>query len=741
MPRVAGRFAAQVAAAVTLFLAMAAHYVLVKLHEPPGGTPFDIYGYFVPIKLYAAHSLFAGGKGLLWTPFQSCGEPFFANTATGLLYPPHLLFLVLDPNVAVHCVLAFNMVVGAIGMLLLLRELGVTWAAAIAGALVFELGDPMGQLTIWSPMQNGSWAWVSWALFFCERLLRGPTRAGVIGLAAVVTMEILPGWVLITALTYQLIAFRIAWELITRRAMPTVRAVGAVAAALAVVPCLAAVQLIPAAEFANESFRVGVEVGEFVKFGGMAPAGMLRALAGRMPPLPFFAAILPLAVIAPLASSQRRLAVFWLLIGLLYAVLALGPATPLYGLYIKLPPGPALIRYAHRLFWISGFSLALLSAFAIHALTDARLRSVGRWFCLALVGAMGVAMYTVAPGDLRPIESALVAVVCVSLAAALWAPARQVAAWIVVVAIAVNLGAIPIRYPGKLVSSLNAYARYERSFEALRAKATAQDRVLFNPSTASLMNLSLMHKSASLVRVKEVYDYDALLVQRIVEYYNMLYRGEVVHSVEDLLRPKTKPGFRPRLLDLAAVHYVVTVPVMKIAERGLSLTRMGDVDPGLEMYRNDTALARARWVPRIEVVRDPPALLQRLAYGDDNLANVAFIENTLPSGFAGEDGAPRAGTVELQLDDPEHLIIDVSAPARGFLFLADQYYPGWVATVNGVEAPIVRANYAFRLIEVPAGRSHVEFRYRPASVAIGGAVSAVTLAALILFLRRRRRRA
>jgi hypothetical protein len=152
-------------------------------------------------------------------------------------------------------------------------------------------------------------------------------------------MSILPGWVLMTALTYQLIAFRLAWELLTRRSMESIRASSAVAAGLILVPCLAAVQLVPGVEFAGQSFCVGVELSEFVKFGGLAPAQMLTQLYKRLPPVPFFAAILPLIFVSPLAASHRRLAVFWLLIGILYAVLAF-PSTPMYGLFIKLPPDP-----------------------------------------------------------------------------------------------------------------------------------------------------------------------------------------------------------------------------------------------------------------------------------------------------------------------------------------------------------------------------------------------------------------
>jgi len=134
-------------------------------------------------------------------------------------------------------------------------------------------------------------------------------------------------------------------------------------------------------------------------------------------------------------------------------------------------------------------------------------------------------------------------------------------------------------------------------------------------------------------------------------------------------------------------------------------------------------------------VPDPAALLHRLAYGDDDLAAVALVEEPMPSGFTGAGGAAGASSARFVTDDPEHLVVDVEAPAAGFLVLADQYYPGWRATVNGAPAAIHRANYIFRLIEVPAGASRVELRFRPTSVAVGAAVSvaAVAIAALLLW--------
>jgi hypothetical protein len=44
----------------------------------------------------------------------------------------------------------------------------------------------------------------------------------------------------------------------------------------------------------------------------------------------------------------------------------------------------------------------------------------------------------------------------------------------------------------------------------------------------------------------------------------------------------------------------------------------------------------------------------------------------------------------------------------------------------------MRANYLFRAVEVPAGESTVEFRYAPASVRIGAAITGAVLLGLVV---------
>src|SRR4029077_7436807 len=98
----------------------------------------------------ALRSLAAGG-GLLWNPYQNCGQPFFAVSSVGLLYPANVLFLLLAPSTALRAVLFANLVVGGLGAWALALELGVDTAGALAGTLAFMLGGTAVGLTVWMP--------------------------------------------------------------------------------------------------------------------------------------------------------------------------------------------------------------------------------------------------------------------------------------------------------------------------------------------------------------------------------------------------------------------------------------------------------------------------------------------------------------------------------------------------------------------------------------------------------------
>jgi uncharacterized membrane protein YfhO len=81
--------------------------------------------------------------------------------------------------------------------------------------------------------------------------------------------------------------------------------------------------------------------------------------------------------------------------------------------------------------------------------------------------------------------------------------------------------------------------------------------------------------------------------------------------------------------------------------------------------------------------------------------------------------------VVIERDEPRRLSVDVNMPAEGRLVVAETYFPGWSATVDGRPAQVISANGVFCSVAVGAGKHRVEFRYDPGSFTLGLVLSAV----------------
>jgi uncharacterized membrane protein YfhO len=111
----------------------------------------------------------------------------------------------------------------------------------------------------------------------------------------------------------------------------------------------------------------------------------------------------------------------------------------------------------------------------------------------------------------------------------------------------------------------------------------------------------------------------------------------------------------------------------------------------------------------------------------------------------GLPGTPLEGSAQLASYEPDRVVVDTRASRPALMVLADNYYKGWVARVDGREVPIYRTNHTFRGVVVPAGAHRVEFTFHPADLYTGLYIHLATLALLaaygIYLLARRRRSA
>ncbi|MCB9777573.1 MAG: hypothetical protein H6742_03330 [Alphaproteobacteria bacterium] len=132
-------------------------------------------------------------------------------------------------------------------------------------------------------------------------------------------------------------------------------------------------------------------------------------------------------------------------------------------------------------------------------------------------------------------------------------------------------------------------------------------------------------------------------------------------------------------------------------------------------------------VASAEVDADPVAFVQRL---DPDLP---LVEDAPGLDLPACAGAPLpAGSATLVSASPTELVFDVRADRDALMVQRDTWYPGWVATVDGVDAPVLRTAFALRGVPVSAGSRTVTLRYAPR--VLQGALLAGAAALLILGL-------
>jgi hypothetical protein len=188
----------------------------------------------------------------------------------------------------------------------------------------------------------------------------------------------------------------------------------------------------------------------------------------------------------------------------------------------------------------------------------------------------------------------------------------------------------------------------------------------------------------------------------------------------------------PSLAALLGIGWIVAPPIA-----GKHMIRAGfsavSAVPGGDTLWYRAPLPRARLVHELRVATHETDELR------ETVSNAALSRESAVVGLTASHGlhieAAPEGAVEnatITTDEDERVVVLTKTASAALLVLADTYYPGWTATLDGQPVPIVRADYAFRGVGVPAGRHEVEFTYAPLSLRYGAAASAVALGVLLV---------
>jgi hypothetical protein len=684
---------------------------------------YDAVGQFYPWRKFAAESMRSGSIPL-WNPYQFSGTPFVANSQSAVLYPGSLLFYLMDPARAAGWSVILHLTLAASFMLLFLQALGVSRMAGVFGGIAYALST--WQISwLHLPTFLATSCWLPLALYATLRLFAPGSDQPLIraltavGLGFTLGMAMLAGHLQIAfyvlLATGLLALYLTAARLREREVSAAIGAWIGLVGAVALAGMLAAPQVLPSLELSRQSHRAGpvtaqgyaaytayaislpslvtLFLPDFYGNPSVAGATYFGTSRGNM----YFNYAenalyigLPTLLFAAFALLRRRqpgrMIPFLGGLALLSLLLALGTAVCAL-LYYYVPgfgqsgsPGRALVLWA--------FSLAALGALGYEKLTRdsaAPARTALVAITLPLIGGVFVAM--LGQADLQHAER--------TMTNFSWRPQipRQTGLFalsgLIMMAMAVGkmrtgwMAALPI---GLLALDLfangvnfNPTARREEVYPStasiafLRERA-GHDRIMpvhvrnwsfFGPEAA------LPPNGAMALGLRDVQGYDSLFPGQYKAFMN-----RIAGEGKDASPPEVGNMVFARdpsspLVPLAGVRYLVSPSPL--------------------------SLPHAR-----ETVLDSLYLYELI--GAPGRAQMA-------------DGA--SGSVAWREDSPTRVTLRVTADASGKLILADQFYPGWHAAVDGRPVPIERVNGIFRQVPIPAGESVVAFIYRPVSFQVG----------------------
>jgi hypothetical protein len=739
----------------------------------PEKTDFSSVVLDLPRDLTVARH-FHAGRLAHWNPLSGCGAPLWAEQ--GGPFFPLKLPLYLAPSLFTYDLfLTLRLVAAGLGAYLLARSRGLSLLAALTAGAVFELCGTM--------LENIAYASTSalcvlpWAALGAAAIAGRPGGRSCAGAALALGVAGSGGHPAFVLIVYAAFCVAVAGHALGAGRAPR-RALAIVGwGALAVVlgAAFAAPTLLPLAELAS--------VGASYKFTALGDEIRLNALRTSRNTM-------PIALFAPHVLAAMRDALFAnhvtdVTVGVGALVLAVagilrggldGGLWGIAALGLVITTAPTGLAWLSELpglrivlpYYAGGLialPLAQAAGAGIEALRDrhgarvvlvAPLLVLAGMACLLLVENVGEKALTLTVR--RTLDGALATTDGrIRLAAPLLAAATGVGVWRALQGTrfargaAVAVAAIAI---GDLMALWAAFLPFERS-PALRAgpspavrhlRARMVDGARFTGSP----NLVGHGLTPMLYGLRDVRNVSALPVGRYAAYALAYYRGYSVTLQEFPLIP------RPALLDLAAVR---NLALQDRSENFLEQTGRPTYDPSmlveyeaprLVIYENRAALPRARIVHGADRLADEArarAAIEWIGRQPRHAAALKLDDHVILE--PDETGAfpppldrrvlPGEWVRIVDESDPDRLVLEARLATPGLVTVADTYYPGWRATIDGAPTPIYPANLAFRAVYVPAGEHTIVFRYEPRAFWYGClAAFAACVVCVALALGRRR---
>lgn len=183
-----------------------------------------------------------------------------------------------------------------------------------------------------------------------------------------------------------------------------------------------------------------------------------------------------------------------------------------------------------------------------------------------------------------------------------------------------------------------------------------------------------------------------------------------------------------RLLDLLGVRYLVSNDNVT-GRVDMEMVDFGD----LHLYARNTTVPLSLVVFGATSVPTEGAALSRMARSDFDSDREVLIEMPGQSSVLAPASSPSIA-VQPDVAAPERWHARVSIPQAGYLLQREAWYPGWRARVDGLDAPVLRADSVYRAVPLAAGDHDVELYFESSSFLRGALLSLGALVVIIVIL-------
>lgn len=242
--------------------------------------------------------------------------------------------------------------------------------------------------------------------------------------------------------------------------------------------------------------------------------------------------------------------------------------------------------------------------------------------------------------------------------------------------------------------------------------------------------------------IEDINGFNSLQPRR---YTDLLFGPQIEDVSYGFLVDPALLGARSHLLSMLNVKYALVQAQAGIVpppvRREPPLAEPDAADQGwlpvfqnaqVTIYRNLNLYPRAFFAERVAAVADPRAILALIAQPGFDPRQQSFVERGLTQDQAVLLSGRGPSEVRVERVAPDELRLHTRTDAERLLVLSEMWLPGWRAELeDGRALPILRTNYLFRGLVVPAGEHTIRMVYRPTSALAGAAITLATLTTLL----------